>query len=70
MFRELGYGVLFFLSTMLGALLGVGLFMPPILSFEPENMAACVVLGAILGANVGGVGWLAIKRKLLTPPKG
>ena len=70
MFRELGYGVVFFLSTMLGALLGVGLFMPPILSFDPEDMAACVVLGAILGASVGGLGWLAFKRKFLIPPKG
>jgi hypothetical protein len=66
-FRELGYGVLFFIATMLGALLGVGLFMPPFFSFDPEDMAACVVLGAILGANVGGFGWLAFKRKYLTP---
>jgi hypothetical protein len=51
MFRELGYGVLFFISTMLGALLGVGLFMPPILSFDPEDMAECIVFGAILGAS-------------------
>ena len=41
--------------------------MPPIMSFDPEDMAACVVLGAILGANAGAGAWLVFKYKCLTP---
>jgi len=37
------------------------------MSFDPEDMAACVVLGAILGANAGAGAWLVFKYKCLTP---
>ena len=60
MFRELGYGVVMFLSAMAGMLICATLF--PTLDGAPVQES---VIGAILGA----ASWLAYKYTVLTPRK-
>jgi hypothetical protein len=57
MFRELGYGVLFYLSAMAGAIVG-GIFWSGAISHGPEEHILWLVQGAIGGAILGGGAWL------------
>jgi hypothetical protein len=69
MFRELGYGVLFFLSAGVGAALAAAVVYrleTTVFDF-PEFAAVSAVRATPYGAALGSVAWLIFKRLVLTP---
>jgi len=68
-FRELGYGVLFFLSAAAGAIFGPGLLYPGPRGGSIEAQIQEDVTATILGAIGGAVGWLIFKYTYLRLPK-
>ena len=60
MFRELGYGVMFYLSSMVGAIV-CGILWSAHTSHGPEEHTQWLVEGAIGGAILGGGCWLWYK---------
>jgi hypothetical protein len=68
-FRELGYGVLFFLTAMAGAFVGL-ICWGAHPSHGPEEHTQWYVEGAIGGAIAGGWLWLWLKYTRLSaaPP--
>jgi hypothetical protein len=62
MFRELTYGVMFYLFAMAGVVLGVG-YLSPV--FPTSNTDHYLVKRAVLGAFLGGGAWLLVKYALM-----
>jgi hypothetical protein len=68
MFRELGYGVLFFLAAAVGAALGVTVITPAVTSgYDREALVWRQALAAIAGATICGAVWFYIRR-VVAPP--
>jgi hypothetical protein len=61
-FRELGYGVCFYLSAMLGAIVGVIVFSGH--TRHPALATEWLIEGTIAGAMAGSVAWLWAKYSL------
>ena len=69
MFREIGYGAIFFLSAMVGMFAGLVLLVPPIRSGPVDYQIWDEVRAAIIGASGGGIAWLWIRYSFLRMPK-
>ena len=67
-FRELGYGVLFFLSAVVGAIITayIAFFINNI--DLPEYALEGAVTATPIGATLGGVTWLIFKRTMFPRP--
>jgi hypothetical protein len=64
MFRELRYGVLFYLSAMAGAVLGHStVSFPRVRSGDADAEAREAAIMAVIGAFAGAVAWLAFKYR-------
>ena len=61
------HGVYFYLSAMLGGLLGMGLFTPAVGSGEPDSDLLPLVAGAIVGSSFSSLAWLVFKYRCLKP---
>jgi hypothetical protein len=74
MFREVGYGVWFFLCAVLG-MISAGFICSGALlmllndPIAPEVAWAFGAMSSVIGAIIGGSSWLTYKRTWLTPPK-
>jgi hypothetical protein len=67
-FRELGYGVLFFLSAVVGAIITAYIaFFINNIDF-PEYAPEGAVKATPIGATLGGVTWLIFRRIMLPRP--
>ena len=67
-FRELGYGVLFFVCAMLGMWLGLSCLVSPIRSGPIDYEIWKDVRAAVIGAIGGSVFWLWCRYKFLRRP--
>jgi hypothetical protein len=68
MFRELGYGVLFFLSACAGA--AIAAFVAYRLNIDfPKRAGDAAMEATLVGAVLGSIAWLVFKRLALTPRK-
>jgi hypothetical protein len=71
MFRELRYGVVFFLSAMAGAVAGhLIVSFPRVRSGDAGAEAKQAAELAIVGAIAGGCAWLFFKSTFLVPKSG
>jgi hypothetical protein len=68
-FRELRYGVWFFLSAMIGMFVGVSVLVPPVRSGAIDYQIHQDVIAAVIGAIGGCVAWLVYRYNFLTQPK-
>ena len=65
MFRELGFGVCFFVSAMLGMFNGVNCYIPTNRSEAIE--AQMQLVWAMFGLIAGGIAWLWWKHRITKP---
>jgi len=59
-YRELGYGMMLFMSAMAGMLTGIVMFPP---------LHGAPVIEAVVGAVLGSAAWLSFKYLAITPRK-
>jgi hypothetical protein len=69
MFRELGYGVCFFMSAALGGFLGLTCLVSPIRGGTHESQRWEDVTAIVFGVIVGSLAWLAYKYRVFGAPK-
>jgi hypothetical protein len=69
MFREVGYGVCFFLSAALGGFLGLTCLVSPVRGGTHESQMWEDVRAILFGVLAGGLVWLAYKYRLFAQPK-
>jgi hypothetical protein len=67
-FREIGYGGCFFLSAVIGGLLGLGFLVPAIRGGDHESQMWEDVRAIIVGVISGSAAWLVFKYTRLRPP--
>jgi hypothetical protein len=68
MFRELEYGLRFFLSAVAGSVAAFFVFIPMVRGGTPETRIYEDVRVIVLGAICGSVAWLTYRYTYLWPP--